>query len=71
MILAESIKKPIAPEVKINTDFSRLYAAKKLLLIVPPTPKTAAKNPDKLHPITAFFVEAFNFQFGSTNKNAT
>ncbi|KKR94702.1 MAG: hypothetical protein UU41_C0004G0002 [Candidatus Roizmanbacteria bacterium GW2011_GWA1_41_13] len=40
-----SINKPIAPDVKRNTDFSRLNAERKVLLTAPPTPNIPAKNP--------------------------
>ncbi|KKS24685.1 MAG: hypothetical protein UU81_C0003G0001, partial [Microgenomates group bacterium GW2011_GWC1_41_8] len=41
-----SINKPIAPDVKRNTDFSRLNAERKVLLTAPPTPNIPAKNPE-------------------------
>ena len=56
-----SINKPIAPDVKRNTDFSRLNAERNVLLIAPPTPNIPAKNPERSPPVNAVWFDDLMF----------
>ena len=66
-----SIRRPIAPEVKMKTDLGRSKPARNALLTAPPAPKRPAKKPERTPPVIAFLLEALAFQFGLKNIKAT